>query len=94
MVAQSYFVRLVVSFAPRYLTMREPTPGFMSSNGTLLSPYIVNAWLRSILKAAVSREIVLAPAFGLVLLLPPDQVMKILGRWSSDCYLRYIRTAT
>ena len=89
-----------VAAMSRYLAIRGyiPAPLFICANGTPLSPSIVNAWLRSILKAAgvpgnySSHSFRIGAATSAALAGGPDHVIKILGRWSSDCYLRYIRT--
>ena len=89
-----------VAAMSRYLAIRGSTPGplFICANGTPLSPSMVNAWLRSILKGAgvlgnySSHSFRIGAATSAALAGVPDHVIKILGRWSSDCYVRYIRT--
>ena len=84
----------------RYLVIRGSSPGplFVCASGVPLSPSLVNAWLRSILKAAgvpgnySSHSFRIGAATSAALAGVPDHVIKLLGRWSSDCYLRYIRT--
>ena len=59
---------------------------------------MVNAWLRSILKGAgvpgnySSHSYRIGAATSAALAGVPDRVIKVLGRWFSDCYVRYIRT--
>jgi hypothetical protein len=89
-----------VAALSRYLAIRGSFPGplFLCVTGAPLSPSLVNAWLRFILKAAgvpgnySSHSFRIGAATSAALTGVPDHVIKILGRWSSDCYLRYIRT--
>ncbi|CAB3988529.1 Retrovirus-related Pol poly from transposon 412 [Paramuricea clavata] len=89
-----------VAALSRYLAIRGSFPGplFLCVTGAPLSPSLVNAWLRFILKAAgvpgnySSDSFRIGAATSAALAGVPDHVIKILGRWSSDCYLRYIRT--
>ena len=84
----------------RYLTIRGFTSGplFICANGTPLSPAMVNAWLRSILKGAgvpgnySSHSFWISAATSAALAGVLDRVIKILDRWSSDCYVRFICT--
>jgi hypothetical protein len=89
-----------VAALSRYLAIRGSLPGplFLCVTGAPLSPSMVNAWFRFILKAAgvpgnySSHSFRIGAATSAALAGVPDHVIKILGRWSSDCYLRYIRT--
>ena len=86
-----------VAAMSRYLAIRGSTPGplFICANGTPLSPSMVNAWLRSkgagVLGNYSSHSFRIGAATSAALAGVPDHVIKILGRWSSDCYVRYIR---
>ena len=86
----------------RYLSIRGPLPGplFHCSDGTPLSLVLVNQWLRAILRSAgitgnySSHSFRIGAATSAALAGFPDHLIKTLGRWSSDAYLRYIRTPT
>ena len=89
-----------VAALTRYLQMRGSSPGplFLCQDGTPLSPTTVNNWLRSILSSAgvtgnySSHSFRIGAATSAALAGVPDHLIKTLGRWSSDAYLRYIRT--
>lgn len=84
----------------RYLGIRGSSPGplFVCRDGRPLSPPVVNQWLRSILSAAgvpgdySSHSFRIGAASSAALAGMPDHLIKTLGRWSSDAYLRYIHT--
>ena len=83
----------------RYLALRGSTPGplFICANGSPLSPFLVNDWLRSILATAgvpgnyTSHSFRIGAATSAAVAGIPDHVIQTLGRWSSDCYRCYIR---
>ncbi len=83
-----------VAALSRYLAIRGSSPGplFLCVTGVPLSPSMVNAWLRFILKAVGVPGKYSSPSFRIgaatsaALAGVPDHVIKILGRWSSDCY--------
>ena len=76
----------------------SPVPLLMCVTGAPLSPSMVNAWVRFVLKAAgvpgnySSHSFRFGTATSAALADVLDHVIKILGRWFSDCYSRYIRT--
>jgi hypothetical protein len=84
----------------RYLAIRGSLPGplFICNNGSPLKPTVVNSWLRSILHSAglagnySSHSFRIGAATSAAVSGMPDHLIKTLGRWSSDAYLRYIRT--
>ena len=84
----------------RYLAIRGPSPGplFVRCNGSPLTPALVNSWLHSLLLSAgvsgnySSHSFRIGAATSAALAGIPDHLIKTLGRWSSDAYLRYIRT--
>ena len=86
----------------RYLAIRGPSPGplFLCSNGSPLTPALVNAWLRAILQSVgvpgnySSHCFRIGAATSAALAGVPDHLIKTLGRWSSNAYLRYIHTPT
>ena len=83
----------------RYITLRGTSPGplFILANGLPLSPSVVNTWLRSILSATgipgyySSHSFRIGAATSAARAGVPDHLVKALGRWTSDAYLRYIR---
>ena len=88
-----------VNALSRYLVVRGSVDGplFVCDDGTPLSPARVNNWLRSIIQFwgisgnFSSHSFQIGTATSAALAGIPDHVIKALGRWSSDCYLRYIR---
>lgn len=89
-----------VAALSRYLSFRGSAPGplFVLRDGRPLTPSIVNSWLRSILSSAgvhgnySSHSFRIGAATSAALAGVPDHLIQALGRWSSDAYLRYIRT--
>ena len=88
-----------VAALSRYLALRGSTHGplFICANGSPLSPSLINDWLRSILATAgvpgnySSHGFRIGAATSAAVAGVPDHVIQALGRWSSDCYRRYIR---
>lgn len=86
----------------QYLSIRGGSPGplFQCLDRTPLSPVLVNKWLRLILHSAgitgnySSHSFRIGAATSAALAGLPDHLIQTLGRWSSDAYLRYIRTPT
>ena len=84
----------------RYISLRGSSPGpfFVCQDGSPLTPSLVNRWLRSILSSAgvpgnySSHSFRIGAATSAALAGIPDHLIKTLGRWSSDAYLRYIHT--
>lgn len=76
----------------------SPGPLFAFQNGRPLSPAQLNLWLRSILAAAgiqgnySSNIFRIGATTSAAIAGMPDHLIKALGRWSCDAYLRYIRT--
>ena len=83
-----------------YLELRGSSPGplFISVDGRHLTPDLVNKWLPAILSYAgvvgnySSHSFRIGAATSAALAGVPDHLIKVLARWSSDAYLRYIRT--
>ena len=73
----------------RYLAIRGPSPGplFLCSNGSPLTPGLVNSWLRAILHSAgvpgnySSHSFRIGAATSAALAGVPDHLIKTLGRW-------------
>ena len=89
-----------VAALQQYLELRGHSPGplFVCEDGRPLTPALVNSWLRSILLSAgiagnySSHSFRIGAATSAALAGMPDHLIKVLGRWSSDAYLRYIHT--
>ena len=89
-----------VSALANYLELRGSSPGplFVCDDGRPLTPGLVNKWLRAILSSAgvvgnySSHSFRIGAATSAALAGVPDHLIKVLGRWSSDAYLTYIRT--
>jgi hypothetical protein len=89
-----------VSAVRRYLQVRGNAPGplFVSSDGSPLTPVVVNCWLRAFLSNLGIRGIYSSHSFRIDAATTaasagiPDHLIKSLGRWSSNAYLLYIRT--
>jgi hypothetical protein len=89
-----------VSAVRRYLQVRGNAPGplFVLSDGSLLTPVVVNCWLRAILSNVgicgtySSHSFRIGAATTAASAGIPDHLIKTLCRWSSNTYLLYIRT--
>ena len=97
-VAQCSSLLCPVSAMQRYFMLAQPQPGllFYFQSGRLLTQSSVTHLLKDSARCAGlpydslkghSFRIGAASAAGL-----PDWLIKVLGRWSSDCYQLYIRT--
>ena len=89
-----------VSAVRRYLQVRGHAPGplFVLSDGSPLTPVVVNCWLGAILSNVGIRGTYSSHSFRIGAATTaasediPDHLIKTFGRWSSNAYLLYIRT--
>ena len=89
-----------VAALSRYLLLRGTSTGplFLFQDGRPLTPALVNTWLRAIISSSgvsgnySSHSFRIGAATSAAVAGVPAHLIKVLGRWSSDAYQRYIHT--